>query len=715
MRRDLIPTLLLCLSAAVPCTHAQTVVYVDADAVGANDGSSWANARIDLQIALGSAVPGDEFWVANGTYKPTAVLDRGVSFSLASGVGILGGFEGVDSINFPGGETQREQRNTDPATNGTVLSGDIGSPGDNSDNSFHVVTGGGTDATAVLDGFTITEGNADGSSALLDDSGGGIFNLAGSPSVANCLITGNTALRSGGGMFTGTVAPMSVSSPELINCTFSGNSCIGSGLSGGGGLCNGNFDPTAASTVSLTDCTFSDNSAISSPGGGMIDISANSTLTNCNFIGNTAPVWGGGLSNWHGVPGTSYSMQRLINCTFVGNTSGNKGGGVFNHLAASVVLTNCTFRGNIASTGGGGGLFNRHVSTAQLTNCTFIANEANTISGGGAIKSGGSTTVELTNCTFSGNSATANGGAVRNSSTSAVTLTNCILWGNTDDSGTGQSAQISHGSTVPLVVNHTLVQGLTGGFGGTGNIDADPLFVDADGTDDIPGTDDDDLRLLIGSPAIDAGDNLAVPPDLFDLDDDLDTAEPLPIDLDGNPRFQGVGAEPIVDLGAYEFQDQPSTVEEVGEALEDSATEEFTDAIDEILSNPEIPDSAADSVQDALDEVIGNEGGSANNGAADKLQGGDLIAGLTKLRKAILDLQAAADNGFDTTVLQALLADFAAQAVEIAIADAAAEFGEMDPGVQAAQLLFDAGVIDQDLGNFIAALDLFKMAVQVLP
>jgi len=101
--------------------------------------------------------------------------------------------------------------------------------------------------------------------------------------------------------------------------------------------------------------------------------------------------------------------------------------------------------------------------------------------------------------------------------------------------------------------------GWTGG--GTGNIDADPLFVDADGPDDIPGTEDDDLRLLPGSPCIDAGDNTAVPADTADLDGDGDTTEPVPLDLDGNPRIMddpstvdtGNGTPPIVDMGACEY------------------------------------------------------------------------------------------------------------------------------------------------------------------
>ncbi|MFQ5807169.1 MAG: hypothetical protein ACE5I3_12040, partial [Phycisphaerae bacterium] len=102
-----------------------------------------------------------------------------------------------------------------------------------------------------------------------------------------------------------------------------------------------------------------------------------------------------------------------------------------------------------------------------------------------------------------------------------------------------------------------------GGYDGIGNIDADPLFVDPDGPDNDPNTwEDNDYRLSVGSPCIDAGDNDAVPPDIADLDGDGDVDEPIPFDLDGNPRFvddpgmpdSGNGTPPIVDMGAYEFQ-----------------------------------------------------------------------------------------------------------------------------------------------------------------
>ncbi len=141
-------------------------------------------------------------------------------------------------------------------------------------------------------------------------------------------------------------------------------------------------------------------------------------------------------------------------------------------------------------------------------------------------------------------------------------VTNCILWQNTDAGGADESAQLHDDSQESRsLVNYSCVQGWTGNLGGVGNTGVDPLLTDTDGADDICGTEDDDLRLLPGSPCIDAGFNHAVPVDLADLDGDGETGEFTPLDLEGSPRFAddpesadlGCGVAAIVDVGAYEF------------------------------------------------------------------------------------------------------------------------------------------------------------------
>lgn len=149
---------------------------------------------------------------------------------------------------------------------------------------------------------------------------------------------------------------------------------------------------------------------------------------------------------------------------------------------------------------------------------------------------------------------------------SSPVISNIILWANSDDDGanTGESAQMQTDGGAP-VVNYSCIQGLTGDLGGTGNVGGDPQFVDADGLDDLPGTRDDNLRLAPGSACIDAGDNLSMPADTEDVDEDGDFDEPVPIDLDFHARFvddpatpdsgnvRTGGPIPAVDIGSYEY------------------------------------------------------------------------------------------------------------------------------------------------------------------
>ena len=142
-----------------------------------------------------------------------------------------------------------------------------------------------------------------------------------------------------------------------------------------------------------------------------------------------------------------------------------------------------------------------------------------------------------------------------------LTVSNSILWGNSVDGTTDEEAQIDTNEDDFPVVNYCCIQGWTGDLGGVGNIGADPLLLNSIGDDGVPGTDDDDLRLSLDSPCIDAADNEALPADTFDQDSDDDVDEPIPFDLDGNARQMddpgtddtGNGTAPLVDMGAYEF------------------------------------------------------------------------------------------------------------------------------------------------------------------
>lgn len=396
---------------------------------GKGDCSSWEDA-CDLQEALTKAAEGSEIWVASGVYTPITTTTEEdpclATFQLKAGVRLYGG--------FVGDETVLEAR--DFVVNVTVLSGDIdGNDSVDADgvvtdtktitgtNACHVITSRGLTETAVLDGFTITAGNAVESHGW----GGGIYNDYSNPTLTNITVSGNSANYSGGGMYN------FYSDPMLTNIIISGNFAS----QYAGGMYNEYSDPI------LTNVTFSGNST-SGDGGGMYNELSSPTLTYVvfkdNFTEYESSGEGGGMYNSH------HSNPTLTNVIFSGNSARN-GGGMDNFLN-SLTLTNVIFSGNSAQ-GAGGGMKN---FTSSLT---------------------------LTNVTFGGNSAQDAGGGVYNDSESNLVLTNCILWGNVAP----ENGQIFNNNDATSILNYSLVQGgcpddsacdehlLTG----------DPCFVDADG------------------------------------------------------------------------------------------------------------------------------------------------------------------------------------------------------------------------------------------
>ena len=235
--------------------------------------------------------------------------------------------------------------------------------------------------------------------------------------------------------------------------------------------------------------------------------------------------FGGGMRNINSSP-------TVTNCTFSENTA-DAGGALFLQNSSPAII-GCTFRGNCAQVSDGGAIYNLYGNPA-LVNCLMNGNCA-AVFGGGIFSD--LATLSLVNCTLSDNTAYL-GGGITNYAGVEMTLSSCIIWGNHAAQGRGLEVQILSTSSVE-VVNYSCVQDLGGAYGGDGNIDADPGFVDPQ---------QGNYRLEPASPCLDAGDNTAVPKG-------IDT------DLDGNPRFvddpvtkdTGNGEPPIVDMGAYEFQ-----------------------------------------------------------------------------------------------------------------------------------------------------------------
>lgn len=306
---------------------AQSVWYVNDDATGIADGHSWGDAFTDLQSALAAAQSGDQIWVASGTYVPTAGGDRAASFGLVNGVTLYGGFAGT--------EATLDER--DHTANETVLSGEIGNPGV-ADNSYHVVAGA---ADAVVDGFVITGGNADGPAP--NDAGGGLYQRMAAVTLVNVTFTGNFAAYGGG------MALDDGGTARLTLVTFYRNSATAYGGMWGG----------FATTSTLVGVTFAENA-----GGGMFAGAqhAAATLRDVIFSRNGGNGLGIGMD----------CAAGLTNVTF----SGNDGDGVVVGLYFGGIarLMNVTSTNN-------GGVAVRCIdsSTAALTNCILWGDEGGEI------------------------------------------------------------------------------------------------------------------------------------------------------------------------------------------------------------------------------------------------------------------------------------------------------------------------------------------------
>ena len=172
--------------------------------------------------------------------------------------------------------------------------GDLDDPS-RSENSYHVVNGSYTDKTAVLEGFTITAGNANHNNTYVYSWGGGLYSRKGHLTVANCKFIGNSAIplrvmqdNAGGG---GGAVYNEFSNPTIIDCNFTGNRAPYSGTSsghyGGGAIYNSESIPT------ISGCTFNGNEAYR--GGAMCNYSSAPIITNSTFSENTANNSGGGV------------------------------------------------------------------------------------------------------------------------------------------------------------------------------------------------------------------------------------------------------------------------------------------------------------------------------------------------------------------------------------------------------------------------------------
>lgn len=331
----------------------QTVRYVKSNATGLNNGTSWSNAYTSLETAISNSSSGDQIWVASGTYKPTTQIGgtgaRYAAFRMKDGVGLYGGFSG--------NETLLEQR--DFNTNETILSGDIGTTGDNSDNCYHVIynpAGDWLDLSTRLDGFTVTDGNANLAGTYPHNFGGAIYlYLNASPTIANCKIKYNSS-SSGGGIY------LEKTNAVIMGCVFENNETYSLMISLGG-------------SSSIYNSIFRNNTSSAVYIGG----AANPLFINCLFHSNTAGI--GAAIQTFAAEGTT----NVVNCTFTENyaSSLSGGGAIAQILGGAMSISNSIIWGNSAR--GGAQQFVVHASSLVL-NYSDYPNSVNdfSVSGGGS-------------------------------------------------------------------------------------------------------------------------------------------------------------------------------------------------------------------------------------------------------------------------------------------------------------------------------------------
>ena len=397
------------------CQGSTDRLYVDATASASNtSGSSWGCALRDLSeaIKIANVKPSiTSIWVADGTYKPTSGSDRTVTMSIKrANLRIIGGFSG--------NETMESQAN--PVANPAILSGDIGTLNNNSDNSFSVLEVRSVPASAnglFVDGFTIERGNS-------NNAGGGLGAYSNNTSTSirfqRIIFRNNNATNSGGAVYL-----------DNSNITFDSSRFItNTAGSTGGAMFAFKSSPVINTSV------FRGNTAIN--GAGFFGNNGNAMFNKTVFTENTASSQGGGVFQ------NGYSA-KYTNSVFNANTSVSGGGALFVFNSSSSHIVNSTFFRNATGSAGGAMVLAEGNSSARIENSIFYKN-----TGGGSALSRGADITNFTNGSnvYANNILQANtavpannGTNIRNNTTGADPLFvneaspigSDNIWGTTDD------------------------------------------------------------------------------------------------------------------------------------------------------------------------------------------------------------------------------------------------------------------------------------------
>jgi hypothetical protein len=375
--------------------------------------------------------------------------------------------------------------------------------------------------------------------AVNGNAASGVFNISGSVvtiaglTITNGMASGNFPANSGGGIYS------AAGSLTVSNCTLNGNSA-----QHGGGIYNDGAFRNA--TLTLRASNLSGNSASVSGAGIYNDGgfgSATLTVSGSLLRSNSSSAAGGGVYN----SGAFGSATLTLSASTLSGNSASSGAGIYNDGYsgnATLTVSASTLNGNLAG-GGGAGIYNSGQSSGtgsvQIANSTLSGNLAGGHSGGGIYNDGtssGMVTLTVQACTFSGNT-----GGIFNNGLANLQLDNTIL--NAGASGVNLAS--ASGTVVSSGFNLSSDDG--GGFltTATDRINTDPML----GPLQDNGGPTFTHALLCGSPAIDQGKNLSASPA-----DQRGTGFARTVVAPALPKPPGGDG---TDIGAFEVQ-QPCPV-----------------------------------------------------------------------------------------------------------------------------------------------------------
>ena len=479
----------------------QSKFFVNENATGANNGTSWNDAFTNLQDAI-DACGGqlDTIWVAAGKYIPNKRLDQSTSrtetFLLNKKIALFGGFSGI--------ETKLSERN--PNNSISRLSGDLNNDNSLNNNAVHVVVI--DNKNVLLDGFTISDGyankNIDGGSGV---RGAGVYHRAKGGEVINCYFSNNHSKNSGGNKGTGAAIYLDEKSELTVEgCSFISNTVphagsvielykeakltlydceVNNAQGGKGGVVTiyekselnifySNFNNNSSSSkggviyaekdckLEITGSNFLSNAVTSTGEGGVLYLTeSEAIIKNSNFSNNSSSNRGGAIYAYK-------SEIEISNSKFISNNGGGNGGAIYAIEDTDLELNGCEFSQN-QSSNPGGAIYSQK-GDSELNFCTFKLNSTNSYSGGSAIYSeetkfeinnvlvekhqstafnlNNGAEINFSNCIFYDNDGQTSGAIYVNNAKSE--FINCVIINN---SGTNSAAAVKHNNSDATYVN----------------------------------------------------------------------------------------------------------------------------------------------------------------------------------------------------------------------------------------------------------------------